>query len=233
MTYDLNQFNANDTQETKLDNDTGGININRNTWFGTAWETIKAAIRFKATKLFLFFIFTVAVLFVTGDFNKSKNIADDMSAKGANEDYIGLFGVFAKETGHKSPKLNMHPFYHTKGVRELESKYRIDFGREIKFSKIFAYLKYQEQDFMVMKSAARGRDKERLNLEHSTFFVTSADDHCEDYYDGFVPEEEMEKYFVKSWRVRKIKNKKEGQKRFRCVIGPDTIEDYIEDDQED
>jgi len=234
MAYDLDQFSTNDTKQTTLDNDTGGLKVTSNSWFGTFWEIIKATIRFKVTKLVLFMIFTVTVLAVTGDFKKSKNIADDMSEKGAKEDYVGLFGVFAKETGHKSVKLNMHPFFHTTGVRELEAKYRIDFGKEIKFSKIFAYAVYEDQDFMVMKKPARGKDNERLNLDHSTFFGTSADDYCEDYFDGFVPDEDMEKHFVggSKWRIKNIKNK-EDQKRFRCVIGPDVIEDYLEDDQED
>ena len=234
MAYDLDQFSTNSTQKTTLDNDTGGIKIKSNTWMGTAWETIKAAIRFKVTKMLLFLIFTAVVFIISGDFQKSKNVADDMSAKGANEDYIGLFGVFAKETGHKSPKLNMHPFYHTKGVRELEAKYKVDFGRDLKFSKVFAYVIYEDQDFMVMKSAARGSNKVKLKLEYSTFIGNSADDHCEDYFEGYVPDEEMEKIFVKlSWRIRKIKNAPDqDEKMFRCMIDPDVIEDYLEDDNE-
>jgi hypothetical protein len=234
MTYDLKEFSENQESPKPIDNDTGNLSISSNTLFGTAWEAIKAAIRFKATKLLLFFAFTVAVMLITGDFTKSKNIASDMSDKGANEDYIGLFGVFAKETGHKSTKLNMHPFYHTRGTRALEAKYKVDFGREIKLSKVFAYAVYEDQDFMVMKGVARGKDNERLNLDNWTFFGMSSDDYCEDYFDGFVPDDEMESYFVSGskWRIKKIKNK-EGQKRFRCVIGPDVIEDYIEDDRED
>jgi len=238
MPYDLNQFSTNDTDQTPVDNDTGSISVSNNTILGTIWEAIKAAIRYKVTKLLLFFVFTVAVMLVTGDFKKSKNIANDMSSKGANEDYLGLFGVFAKETGHKSTKLNMHPFYHTKGTRALEAKYKVDFGRDAKFSKIFAYVKYEDQDFMVMKSAARGSENAKLRLEYSTIFGMSASDFCEDYYDGFVPDEEMRSKVVKSLRVRKIKDEltednDDGEKMFRCVIDPDVIEDFIEDDKDE
>jgi len=227
--FNLKDFATNELEEIKIEEES--VSMDKNTWYGTSFELIKAAVKFKVVKLTLFGAFMGLFFLATGDFNKSKNMAEEASLKGARDDYFGLASFFAKETGHKSTKLNIHPFYHTKGVRELEQKYFIDFGREQKFTKVFAYVKYEDQDFIVMKKAARGKGNERISLDDSTFFTMSADDFCEDYFDGFLPGEDMEKVFVKTWRVSGIKNK-EGQNRFRCVIGPDTINSFIEDDEE-
>jgi len=231
--FNLDEFSdTNQIEETTLDTDTGRSDfLVRHPFINTIWELAKKAIGFQATRLILLGIFTIALTAFSWNYNKSVDIASGLADAGAKDDYAGFFSIFAKESGHKSVKLNMHPFFHTKGVRGLESKFNVEFDKKIKFSKIFAYTIYDEQDFMVMRSAARGKDNARLDLDSWTVFGMSTDDYCEDYFDGFVPGEEMEKEFVKSWRVRKIKNK-EGQKRFRCVIGSGVIEDFIEDDKE-
>jgi len=231
--FNLDEFSdTNQAEETRLDTDTGRSDfLVRHPLMNTMWELAKKAIGFQATRLILLGIFTAIMLAVSWNYNKSVDIAGGLADAGAKDDYAGFFNIFAKESGHKSTKLNMHPFFHTKGVRELEMRFNVEFDKKIKFSKLFAYITYDEQDFMAMRSSARGKDNARLDLDHSTFFGMSADDYCEDYFDGFLPDEEMEKAFVKSWRVRKIKNK-EDQKRFRCVIGPDVIEDFVEDDKE-
>ena len=230
--FDLNEFSTNQTEETGLDTDTGKSDfLTRHPAMNTLWELAKKAIGFQVTRIALLGVFTVAMFAVSWNYNKSIDVAGGLADAGAKDDYVGFFNIFAKESGHKSVKLNMHPFFHTKGVRALESKFNVEFGKKKKFSKIFAYAVYDEQDFMVMKSAARGKDNARLDLDSWTVFGMSADDYCEDYFDGFIPEEEMEKEFVKAWRVKSIKNK-EDQKRFRCVIGPDEIDEFIEDDTE-
>jgi hypothetical protein len=231
--FNLDEFSdTNQTEETRLDTDTGRSDfLIRHPLLNTICELGKKAAGYQVARFMFLGVFTVAMMALTMNYTKSVDIAGGLADAGAKDDYVGFFKIFAKESGHKSTKLNMHPFFHTKGVRSLESKFNVEFDKKIKFSKIFAYAIYDEQDFMVMRSAARGKDNARLNLDHSTFFSMSADDYCEDYFDGFLPDEEMEAVFVKSWRVKRIKNK-EDQKRFRCVIGPDVIEDFVEDDKE-
>jgi len=234
--FDLNQFSNDSTKEISTDNDTGTVNIPTNGILGTAWETLKATVRFQAAKYVFFAVFFGLFMVVTGDFSKSKNLAEDASYKSANEDYFGLAQFFSKETGHKSTKLNIHPFFHTKGVRALEAKYKIDFGRDIKFSKVMFYMKYKDQDYIAMKKQAYGKDGEKIKLEYSTIIGQSASDYCEKYFDGFVPDEEMRKAVVGTVRGSKIKDElteenDDGKKMFRCVIDPDVIEDYIENDR--
>lgn len=234
--FDLTQFSNDTTQKISTDNDTGLVNIPSNGIIGTAWETIKAAVRFKVTKFIFFALFVLVFMIVTGDFTKSKNLAEDASTKSANDDYFGLAQFFAKETGHKSTKLNIHPFYHTKGVRELENKYKIDFGRDIKFSKAMFYFIHNDQEYIALKGPARGAKNEKLKLELSSVFNKSANDYCEKYFDGFVPDEELREIIVDTIRGRKIKDELTeendgGKKMFRCVIDPDVIEDYIENDR--
>ncbi len=235
--YDLDKYNTDQEEKTDIDNDTGNYSLSGNGFLNTIWETIKAAARYQVVRMMLFGVFAVAMFAITGDFTKSKHAADSMSTKGASDDYIGLFGAFAKETGHKSTKLNMHPFYHTKDVRRLEQKFELKFGYPIKFSKLFAYVIYEDQDWMVMKSAARGIEREKLTLQWWTLTPgTSADDYCERYFDGFVPNEELKKAFVNMWKIRGIKDEltenSDGEKMFRCVIDSDTIEDYLEDEND-
>lgn len=233
MVYDLGEFKENDEESIQVDNDTGKFDaVTKNPFMNTVWELVKKALGYQVTRFILMGVFLAIMFLISFDYSKSVDVAGGLSDAGAKDDYFKFFEIFAKESGHKSVKLNMHSFYHTKGVRALESKFHVEFDKKIKFSKIFAYQKYDDQDFIVMKGPARGKNNKRLDLESWTLFGTSADDYCEDYFEGFVPDEEMEAAFVKSWRIRKIKNK-EGQKRFRCVIGPDVIQDFIEDDKDD
>jgi hypothetical protein len=232
--FSLNDFNSSDTDKTSQETESGETGLTQNGIISTAWEAIKAAVRFKAAKMFLFIIFTGAIFLVTGDFTKSKNVADDMSTKGANDDYFGLFGAFAKTTGFKSVVSNTHPVYDTKEVKQMELDYELKFKKPIKFSRLFAYVIYKDQDFLVMKKAARGKDRKKLKLELSTIFGTSANDFCEDNFDGFIMDDELQKAFRKNLRISKIKDEltkdnDDGKKYFRCVIDPDTIEDYLDE----
>ncbi len=232
--FSLNDFNENDIEKTTQETEQGETIFSQNGLVNTAWEAIKAAVRFKATKAVMFLVVVPVFLFITGDFTKSTNIADDIATKGANDDYWGLFGAVAKETGHKSTKLNMHPFFHTKGVKRLEMEFELKYGYEIKFSKLFSYEIYEKQDYMVMKKPAKGKGKQKQKLELSTIFGTSANDFCDDNFDGSIMDDEMRAQVVKSLRVSKIKDEltkdnDDGEKFFRCVIDSDTIEDYLED----
>lgn len=230
--FSLNE--QNDIDKTRQETETGETSIVQNGLVSTAWEAIKAAVRFKATKAVMFLLVVPIFLFITGDFEKSVNIADDIATKGANDDYWGLFGAVAREKGHKSTKLNMHPFYHTNNVKKLELDFELKYKYKIKFSKLFSYVIYEKQDFMVMKKQARGKGRQKQKLELSTLFGLSANDFCEDNYDAFIMDAEMKSQVVKTLRVSKIrdeltKDNDDGKKFFRCVIDSDTIEDYLED----
>lgn len=232
--FSIFDFNSDETEKTAQETESGETALTQNSLVSTAWEAIKAAVRFKAAKMFLFFLFTGAIFLVTGDFTRSTNVADDMSTKGANDDYFGLFGAFAKEAGFKSQVSNTHPVYDTKSIKQMELDYELKFKRPVRFNKLFAYIVYKDQDFLVMKKVARGMKRKKLKLELSTVFGLSANEFCEDNFDGFVMDSEMRKKVVKSFKVSKIrdeltKDNDDGKKFFRCVIDSDTIEDYLED----
>ena len=234
--YDLKDFNTQETDKIPIEGESHPI-VN-NPIIKTGWETLKAAIRFTVAKKIFFVIFLLFFMIITGDFVRSKNNADQASTKSANEDYFGLGAFIAETFGFKSEISNLHPFFKTKGVRALEAKHKVDFGRDIKISKLFAYAKYDDEDYMVMRREARGKDNQKLVLEYSTIIGMSASDFCDDYFDGFVPDEEMKEVFVDYARIWKVKDElteenDDGEKLFRCVIGPETIEEYLEYDRED
>jgi len=233
MYKDLNSYKTNTEDKIKFQDDSGSSGLLRNTWVYNIWESIKVLIRFKITKWIFFSIVSIPIFLITGDLHKTKNLADEVSTQSARDDYFGLFNTFARESNHKSIKLNLHPVYHTKEVKKLENEIELKYGYPVKFSKLFAYVMYEKQDFLVMKKSALDKNGEKLKLELSTVFGTSANDHCDDLFDGFIMDDDQMKVFIKNWRVSKIKDEltqdnDDGMKNFRCVIGPDTIDDFLE-----
>lgn len=236
--FKLSDFSKSNEEKTNLDNDTGNLKINSNSFLGTIWETAKGYARFKFAKTLLFGAFLAIFLIATGDFHRSKFMADDASTKGANDDYFGLGAFVADALGWKSTLSNIHPVFKTLGIKKLEAKYKVEFGRDIKYSKILRYAEYQGEDYLVMAREARGSENKKLILHYSTLFGMSASDFCDDFFDGFIPSEKMRKHFVGYIRINKIKDEltkenDDGKKLFRCVMPPDVIEEYLEDDRED
>ena len=226
--FDLNQFGTNGSDKTKQNGESASI-FSKNGFLYTFFEGLKSTIRYKLLALILGSILAVVFFGLTGNWDKSKGMADHAAERGASDDYLGFFDSIASSIGYKSEMTNTHPFYNTSGVRNLESKFYVRFGWKIKFEKEFKYIKYEGEDFFVMKKAARGKDKEKLSLDSWTILGMSQDDYCEDYFEGFVPRKELEDYFLDQtvWSVRSIN----GEGRFRCVIGPDTVEEFLEDDE--
>ena len=237
MTYDLNQFSTDSESKISTDNDTGVFTIPNNKIVQTLWEMFKTLVRYKTTCLVFLSASFIAFLAVTGDFNKSMGDADEVSKAAANDDYAGLFDFFVRKTDHTSPLINSHPFYQTKGARKLEAAYEVEFGTKINLKKLFAYAKYKDRDWIVMKSSATGKDRKKLVLEYHSIMNMDAEDYCAKYFDGYVPDDEMINHFVGKYNIWKIKNEvsedNDGPGEFRCVIDPDTIIDYIENDRED
>lgn len=237
--YDLNEFSTDKQEKTSIDSDTGNRVtdiVSSNSMFNAIFEGAKAALRFK----FIALVFLVAGMFVTlaltGDFKKSVNTGKEFSTVASKDDYGGMFDFFIRKTGHRSTKFNSHPFYQTKGAKELELKFASKFGYEISLKELMAYVVYDDQDWIIMKSAARGDNNDKLVLEKWTFVGMSANEYCSKYFDGHVPDDELVNEAVKSIRIWKIKDElteenDSGAKMFRCVIDPDTIESYLKNDR--
>lgn len=235
MLYNLDnyKFETNPEEEIKFEDEIEFSKISNNRFISPVWTILKAMIRTKILQMIFFLVFTFLLFLITGDYNKSKTVANEASTEGVKENYTGLFKIFARESKHKNTKLNVHPVYHTKAVKKLEENLKLKLGYDVKFDDLFAYAIFDQQDFLVMKKAARGKNKDKLKYELSTIFGESANDYCEDFFNGFVMDDEQRKIFIKSWRVSKIKDEltqdnDDGEKYFRCVIGPDTIKDFLE-----
>lgn len=230
--YSLDDFNPDDTEKTTQETESDSwFNLSQNGPINTAIEAMKAAIRFAVAKKIYGVIIFLVVLAITGKWEHSKTASEELSSQAANDDW-GFFGSFIQEAEIKRTQFNAHPVYKTKAVRKLEHKFEIDYGYPVSFKRLFKYVIYNEQDYLVMKKAARGKNKEKLKLELSTVFGQSADDYCEDYFGGFIMNDKIKKALVKGFRIDSIKDEltkdnDDGKKNFRCVIDPDTIEDYL------
>lgn len=234
--FDLSSLTGkSDTEKTDVDSETGSrFALPQNGFINTGLEAIKAALRFAVAKKLYGIILFLAVLAITGKWEHSKIASDGLSTQAANDDW-GFFGSFMQEAEIKRSQFNAHPVYKTKAVRKLEHAFELKFGYPVSFKRLFSYVVYKEQDYLVMKKAARGENKKKLKLKLSTLMPgTSADDHCEDYFGGLILNEEMRKEVVSTWKISRIKDEltqenDSGRKYFRCVIDSDTIEDYLEE----
>lgn len=159
--------------------------------------------------------------------------ADEMSTHVASDGYIEALKVFVKSTDNKNQLLNIHPFYDTDTAREIESNFKDEYGYKIKLKKLFKYYDYNGMDYLVMKKAAKGKDKNKLILELSTMTGTDAEDYC-DIFGAVVWDNELRNVFKDKMSIRNesgelTQDNDDKASHFRCVIMPDEIQDAIDD----
>jgi hypothetical protein len=165
---------------------------------------------------------------------KISRTADQIAAKAAGDDIAGALSLFTKAVIKKSTLTNDHPYYLTQIVEEQEKDYYSECKDVIEIKGLFRYYKHNDQDYLIMKKAAKDCKGETLKLELSTAFTTDAEDYCDNKFNANIWNDELKKVFKNKILI----SNKSGEltqdndseaSHFRCVIMPDTIQDELDD----
>jgi hypothetical protein len=156
-----------------------------------------------------------------------------MSNHAASDGWFQTLSVFKKKVIKRNQTLNAHPYYHLESVKEQEQEFKEEYGYKIKVSSLFKFYQHEGLDYLIMKSAAKGLNKDKLILELSTMTGTDAEDYC-DLFDAHIWDDELKAVFKSKIMIRNKKGEltqdnDDEASHFRCVIMPDTIEDALDD----
>jgi hypothetical protein len=160
-------------------------------------------------------------------------IADEIADETAGDDWWDGVKIFKRKVIKRNQTLNAHPYYHLDSVKEQEQEFKEKYGYKIKVGSLFKYYVHDGLDYLIMKSAAKGLNKDKLILELSTATGTDAEDYC-DIFDAHIWDDELKEAFKSKMMIRNKKGEltqdnDDEPSHFRCVIMPDTIEDAIDD----